>query len=342
MSGHVKKNQDQMTFDFGLSNDTPEDVSLVEEMLTETGEVLEVVDLDAEWAEPVSSGGMEKSLAEEEEDSVPPTASPAEPREEGKGEPEKTSGTVPVKKQDLTPQNLKRAALAFLAALNPTGMALTVPTRLKKFQADAAAFWSAPNRKGLLKIQKTAIVQTSFENIVSMDCSNRRELTAYLAAAKLERANLEAEIRRTEPHLKDMDTLFSDFEAWNYNRSANRAYKECLKRIDELEYALYHGSRLEKMRRAKTASQLYLAVPENTVAPDEIADSWGLIYVMPDLSFRLVKEPETWNCPEENLYHLAQNISASALRDVRFANGIVADSDGVRLGPLPRRRRIYR
>lgn len=73
-----------------------------------------------------------------------------------------------------------------------------------------------------------------------MDCSNRRELTALLSAAKLERCNLEAEIRRTEPHLKEMDTLFVDFDSWDYKRSSNKAYKQCLKRIDELEYALYH------------------------------------------------------------------------------------------------------
>ena len=177
-----------------------------------------------------------------------------------------------------------------------------------------------------------------------MDCSNQRELTALLSAAKLERCNLEAEIRRTEPGLKETDTLFADFDSWDYKKSANKAYRQCLKRIDELEYALYHGSRLDRMRAAKTASQLYLAVPENTVKPDEIADSWGLVYVMPDLTFRLVKEPETWNCPEENMTHLAQNIAASALRDVLFSNGIYSDrnTSAPYLGPVPHRRRLNR
>ncbi len=356
----VKKNT-QMFFDFGLGEeDTREDASLNDDLLTgfeeENPGELEIVELE-DYEEDWADVSAEETAAEKpqplpvEISAQPVSPSPVPVQEKETPSVQKTEEVVeviqcaPAKKQELTPQTLKRAALAFLAALNPTGLAMSVPTRLKKFQADAAAFWSEPvSKRGILRVTKTAIVETSFENIISMDCSNRRELTALLSAAKLERCNLEAEIRRTEPHLKEMDTLFADFDSWDYKRSANKAYRHCLKRIDELEYALYHGSRLDKMRTAKTASQLYLAVPENTVKPNEIADSWGLIYVMPDLTYRLVKEPETWNCPEENMNHLAQNIAASALRDVLFANGIYTDKNGSVpcLGPVPRRRRLNR
>ena len=353
----TKKNM-QMLFDFGpLEEDVREDAALNDDLFSgedETGsgelEVVEIEDYETEWADASDEKAPPEELSQETpqpEDAARFISSPAT---SGESLPEPGSTPVivcdPPRKQELTPQNLKRAALAFLAALNPTGLAMSVPTRLKKFQADAAAFWSEPagGRKGILRVVQTAVVETSFENIISMDCSNQRELTALLSAAKLERCNLEAEIRRTEPGLKETDTLFADFDSWDYKKSANKAYRQCLKRIDELEYALYHGSRLDRMRAAKTASQLYLAVPENTVKPDEIADSWGLVYVMPDLTFRLVKEPETWNCPEENMTHLAQNIAASALRDVLFSNGIYSDrnTSAPYLGPVPHRRRLNR
>ena len=356
MSG--TKNNTQMLFDFGPDEeDVRNDVDLNDDLFsgsseTDSGEleVVEIEDYDEEWTEPVEEEPSHAEVSQKDQDSVPSPPEqpvpPAEPETKSAPEPEVVVSCAPAKKQELTPQNLKRAALAFLAALNPTGLAMSVPTRLKKFQADAAAFWSerSAGKKGVLRVVRTAVVETSFENIVSMDCTNQRELTALLSAAKLERCNLEAEIRRKEPHLKEADTLFTDFDSWNYTKSTNKAYKQCLKRIDELEYALYHGSRLDRMRTAKTASQLYLAVPENAVRPDEIADSWGLIYVMPDLTFRLVKEPETWNCPEENMNHLAQNIAASALRDVLFSNGIYTDKriPAPRLGPVPHRRRLNR
>ena len=42
--------------------------------------------------------------------------------------------------------------------------------------------------------------------------------------------------------------------------------------------------------------------------------------------------------------HLAQNIAASAMRDVLFSNGIYTDKTGSApcLGPVPRRRRLNR
>ena len=348
----------QLLFDFGPGEEDvrEEDATLNDDLFSGSGEtdsgeleVVEIEDYETEWADASDVQTPEEDILPVPEESAVPAAvtSVQTPQEKN---PETESPIIlpcaSPKKQELTPQNLKRAALAFLVALNPTGAAMSVPTRMKKFQADAAAFWSerSTGKKGVLRVVRTAVVETSFENIVSMDCSNQRELTALLSAAKLERCNLESEIRRMEPHLKAADTLFSDFDSWDYAKSSNKAYKQCLKRIDELEYALYHGSRLDRMRAAKTASQLYLAVPENAVKPDEIADSWGLIYVMPDLTFRLVKEPETWNCPDENMNHLAQNIAASALRDVLFSNGIYRDrtTPAPCLGPVPHRRRLNR
>lgn len=250
--------------------------------------------------------------------------------------------TPAAKKPELTPPNLKRVALAFLAALHPDGLAMNVPTRMKRLCADAAAFWStAGEKKGSRRIYRTAIVETRTEAAVGIECANRAELEKLLELTKLERDTLEEEIRRTEPHLKDEATLFSEFEYWNYSRSINPAYKECLKRIDELEYALYHGSRSDHMRTAKVASELYLMVPENAVSVREVADSWGLVYVTEDLTFRLVKEPEMRECPPENMSRLAWNIASAARKDVLFANGIYPGKKGEvpTVGTIPHKRR---
>ena len=153
----LKKNT-QMFFDFGSSEEnTPEDASLNNDLLSvfeeETPEEIEVVELEdyeEEWADVPVEEAAEKEPqplpAEASAQSV--SGSPAAVQEKEAPAAGKTEEVVeviqrvPAKKQELTPQTLKRAALAFLAALNPTGLALSVPTRLKKFQADAAAFWS--------------------------------------------------------------------------------------------------------------------------------------------------------------------------------------------------------
>lgn len=363
----------QLTFDFGNLPEEETSLPQTEELNPDSEESDELsgirdyeeeesAEFSEEPVEPVAApAGTEGSassilkasdsetLAEASPEELQPLAVPEAPAatenqaEETEGEPEVIYiESRPVKKPELNPQNLKRAALAFLSALRPDGLAPNVSTRLKRLCADAAAFWSMPGeKKGSLRIYRTAIVETRTEADVGIECANRAELKNLLEIAKMERDALEGEIRRTEPGLKDEATLFSEFEFWNYSRSVNPAYKECLKRIDGLEYALYHGSRSDHMRAAKVASELYLMVPAGTVSAKEVADSWGLIHVNDDLTFRLVKEPEMRECPPENMQRLALNIAVAARKDVLFANGIERGKKGEApsVGVLPHKRR---
>ncbi|OQA81920.1 MAG: hypothetical protein BWY31_03537 [Lentisphaerae bacterium ADurb.Bin242] len=355
----------QLTFDFGNLPEEETSLPQTEELnpdAEESDELSGIRDYEEEESaefseepgEPVAApAGTEESatslLKDTNSEAIPEKTSspgPAVSRaaaETGEAEEEVIFiESRPARKPELTPQNLKRAALAFLAALHPDGLAMNVPTRMKRLCADAAAFWSMPGeKKGSLRIYRTAIVEARTEADVGIECANRAELEKLLEIAKLERDTLEGEIRRTEPRLKDESTLFSEFEYWNYSRSTNPAYKECLKRIDGLEYALYHGSRSDHMRAAKVATELYLMVPAGTVSVREVADSWGLIHVNGDLTFRLVKEPEMRECPPENMQRLALNIAVAARKDVLFANGIERSKKGEApsVGVLPHKRR---
>ncbi len=361
----------QLTFDFGNLPEEENSLSQTEELNTDSEESDELsgirdyeeeesAEFSEEPGEPATvpagteesassilkspdSETVSKALPEKPQVPVVIAEAPAPAENQAEEEPEVIYiESRPVKKPELTPQNLKRVALAFLSALCPDGLSMNVPTRVKRLCADAAAFWSMPGeKKGSLRIYRTAIVETRTEADVGIECANRAELKSLLDIAKMERDTLEGEIRRTEPDLKDESTLFSEFEFWNYSRSTNPAYKECLKRIDGLEYALYHGSRSDHMRAAKVASELYLMVPAGTVSAKEVADSWGLIHVNDDLTFRLVKEPEMRECPAENMQRLALNIAVAARKDVLFANGIERGKKGEApsVGVLPHKRR---
>jgi hypothetical protein len=143
-----------------------------------------------------------------------------------------------------------------------------------------------------------------------------------------------------EPHLKDANFLFPEIERWDYMASSDKEYRKTLKRIETLERAVNNGSRFERIRQAKVANELYLAVPEGAIKPEELADGWGLLYVSPTLEATVVREAEAWDCPEENMMHLAQNVAASALRDVLFSHGVHLAADGsISIIKPPRRRR---
>ena len=234
----------------------------------------------------------------------------------------------------LTPKQLKRGAMAFLASLQPSGLALDVAAG-GRCRADAAAFWL---EKGAVKRTVLAEIQASLDE--SIDGKN--ELFNSLKLARMEREVLEQEIRQTEPNLRDSSQLFTEFSDWNYEVSKNPSYRECLQKIRKIEHTLYHGTRLERLIRTRAASELYLIVPENTVAPDYPLNGCGLVYIRKDLSFELIRRPEPLeNVAGDSQMRLAMNIAASNMADVLFANGIYANGSGIpKCGPMPRRRHL--
>jgi len=236
-------------------------------------------------------------------------------------------------------RRLCRSAMAWLLRQKPLGMAMAVPTRFSRYQADIAAFWSVPGKK-ILTPEATMIVEVRHDRSACWpDCGNHDELLALLRAARIEQDDFEADIRQSEPQLKDSDTLFDDFQHWNYERSENVYYHQCRKRVEKLEHALYKGSRFEQLRRAHVADYHYLAVPEGTVAANELAYGWGLLYITDAGHVKVIREAFRRDCSPAGRHHLIQNIAAAAMKDVLFAQGVRATKDGrLVFSPLPKRR----
>ena len=268
--------------------------------------------------EPVVS--VEKSKKKTEINSVP-TAEP----------------TLP----ELKPSDMKRAILAWLIPNKPSGIALNVPTRVSKYRADVAAFWSSPAKKRLMSPEKTVIVEIRKSREQCWpDCSKQEEMLPLLIQKKEEKSSLETLLRETEPELKDTDTLFPEYESWDYKRTKNRKYHKCLKELESIEHALYKGSRFEQIRRAHVADYLYLAVPAGTVNKNELADGWGLININPDMTTEVIKEADKWECPVQNKLHLIQNIASSCRKSILFSLGVNELPGGkIALSRIPRKRR---
>ena len=236
----------------------------------------------------------------------------------------------------LSRKQLKQAALAFLASLQPSGLAVDVTVKSGRIKAGAAAFWLEAGR-----VTRTVLVEIRTDADASLEILGNAEQFEMLKLARLEKEMLEQEIRRTEPELRDSALLFSEFEEWDYAAAKNPAYQECLQKIRRLEHAVFHGSRLERLRNSNTASELYLLVPEHAVSPDSLADGWGLVSVKPDLSFELIRKPAVLgNIPEQNQIRLALKIAEANLDDVLFARGIHSVGGIPVCGPLPRRRHL--
>ncbi|MCK4983768.1 MAG: hypothetical protein KAS17_12635, partial [Victivallaceae bacterium] len=239
----------------------------------------------------------------------------------------------------LTPLKMKQAVLQWLAKQDPGGIATKVATRISKYQVDVAAFWSLPagNRR---RIEKTVLVEIRNDRDHCWpDCGNRETILKKLRELKAEQASLEKIIEKTEPRLKASDTLFEEYECWDYGKSQNADYHKCLNNIEELQHNLYKGSRLELIRQSHTADFIYIAFPEGTIHADELIDGIGLLAIKDNLEIEEIKTPDALICKAENRNHIVQNIAIACRKNSLFANGVNIAKDKIFITNPPRRRR---
>ncbi len=259
-----------------------------------------------------------------------------EDTEEAEGE------VIPVKKAKELPfdaKNIKRAALAFLASLSPDALAENVPVRYRKYIVDGAAFWSRSGKKGKVEVYRTAIADVLLKEEASGMMGSRENLS-LLEEARKNLSLIEARLRAEDPAVKVSDSLFAEDDKWDYSKTKDPAYREALARIKELEKNLFAGTKFDKLRKSGIATEYYVAVPENLIDASSVAQEWGLVYILPDLSFKLVKEAGKLPCTEESMNSLALNIGRMTISNVLFANGIHCKNDTVKVVRVPRKRRF--
>ena len=240
----------------------------------------------------------------------------------------------------LSRAELKRSALAFLCSLRPFAAAVDVPVRGRRFAVSCAGFWRASGGRAR-RINKTAIVMMyDRQEECFADCSGREAHLARIAELQRRREAMEAQIRIKEPYLAESDDLFSDFRTYDYRRSSNREYHKLRHELAQEARILGQGGRLMRIIEANAADLCYLAIPAGLIPSDAVLPTWGVVELLPDRSFRIVREAEIQPAvTTESRSALALNIAGAASADVRFAAGVdMARNGDIRMRRPPRRR----
>ena len=291
-----------------------------------------IANLDAEFAINTATGDLVKEIAD--------TVAEVEAEEEETVE--ETIVTIRKKNAfpELTEQHLRRAALGFLATLNPESMGMNFSSGIARIKVDAGAYFFAPGRTPV--VDRTIAVVTCIDrNKCWIDASLKADLLEMLTRAQAEKAALEEELKVREPDLKD-DSLFPEAQIWDFSRARSRKYKSCLKKIEKLEYSIYHGSKFERMMFEQLADEFYLVVPTGLITAAELPEEWGLVYVAEDFSATVIREAKKCNCPQEKRMVFALRAAAAGCSDLLFANGISLTKDGAaRFHLPPKRRKAY-
>ena len=244
-----------------------------------------------------------------------------------------TTETRKTLSQKLT---MRRAVAKWFWENNPpNGIGIDVPTRPLSLKVDLAVVWSSlhkttSSRLGVFQPTQTAVVlccQTRED--CWPECSDAENIIREITELKTELAKQETDIRVTEPELRTTDMLFDEFASWDYSKSQNKAYHQNRHRLGNLETALFKGTRLARIDASQCANFRYLAVPEGTLAPNELVEDWGLFSVnLETETATLVSTPKQQEIPLEMQFHLIQNMLFASSRQVNDMLGIKFNDDG--------------
>lgn len=163
-----------------------------------------------------------------------------------------------------------------------------------------------------------------------------------LAALLVRRRKLEELLAVHRPDLRRGESLWPEYDAWDFSALEHRAYRDLLDEIATLQGRVLRGTKFSKMFRYRCADFLYLVVEADIFAAAEIPAGWGLL-VREDGggqaggTLRLARPPVKLDAPPAQRAALRDAIGLAATRAVNRFAGVqpAARPDPGHLAPRP-------
>lgn len=153
------------------------------------------------------------------------------------------------------------------------------------------------------------------------DSHAERATRDRLAELLQRRTTLEALMSTHRPDLRRGESLFPEFDAWDFSGLEHRTYRAVLARIATLQARVIRGTKFSRMVRYRCADVLYLVSEEGIFAPAEIPAGWGLLVRTGD-QLVLKRPPAALDSAAEQRAALLESIAVAGTRAVNRAAGI--------------------
>ncbi len=137
-----------------------------------------------------------------------------------------------------------------------------------------------------------------------------------LQGALRRRKKLETLLGEHRPDLRRGESLFAEFDAWDFGELEHKNYYDLLNEIVMLQRRLVDGAKFAKMLRYQCADFLYLVVEDDIYAEAEIPAGWGLL-VRVDEGLELRRKPARLQPAAEQRRALLEAIAAAGTSAVR-------------------------
>lgn len=144
------------------------------------------------------------------------------------------------------------------------------------------------------------------------DTETRRKLNAALRR----RSKLEALLGVHRPDLRRGESLFAEYDVWDFGELEHKSYHALLTEISLLQGRLVGGAKFAKMLRYQCADFLYLVVEDDIYADAEIPAGWGLL-VRREEEMELRRKPARLQPSDTQRHALLESIALAGTAAVR-------------------------
>jgi hypothetical protein len=214
---------------------------------------------------------------------------------------------------------LKRMALLWAQENGYPTAAFEVTLPRCRYRADVAAY--RPQQNGSLGHTTIFECKQSRPDFRRDDC-RAAETFARLKVIYHRQQILERNLRVHYPTLRTGDTLFPEWDNYDFAAIKHRGYQRVLRELTALQHQLRDGRKFERITRYSCANLFYLVAPKSLIREALVPPGWGLLISI-DGSLALARKPIWQESSEAVRLRLLQRIAAAGTRELNRRHGLV-------------------
>lgn len=225
-------------------------------------------------------------------------------------------------------RRLKALALAWAQAQGFALAATEVRVPKSGYRADVAACSRGAGHRTAIFECKQA--RADLLKDAHAESATRMKLADLMAR----RGKLEELLAVHRPDLRRGESLWPEFDAWDFSGLEHRTYRAVLTELATLQARVLRGTKFAKMFRYRCAEFLYLVAEEGIFAEAEIPAGWGMLVRHGD-ELRLARVPAMLEVAAEQRLALLEMIALAGTRAVNSALGVGRSEPNSTSGEMP-------
>lgn len=208
-------------------------------------------------------------------------------------------------------RRLKRLAVLWAQAQGYSACAVEVSLPQCRYRADVAAY-RGRGRNGAA----TAIFECKqvMADLRRDNCCSEAD-RARLECVNRRRAVLEKHLRIHHPTLRGGESLFAEYDAYDFTAIEHRTYARVLREIGALQNRIRGATKFETVARYRCANLFFLVLPNELFRETEVPVGWGAL-VERDDGLVLLRKPLWHDTSTESSVRFLQRIAQAGTRQL--------------------------